>query len=56
VGGDVVTKTNVIDRSPGALPRTGDPSIPLVVAGAVLLALGLGFVLVSRFRERRTHA
>jgi hypothetical protein len=33
-----------------------DPSIPLVVLGAVLIVAGLGLILLGRFRERRVHA
>jgi LPXTG-motif cell wall-anchored protein len=38
------------------LPRTGDPSVPWVVAGSLLLVVGLGLIVVDRFRARRAHA
>jgi LPXTG-motif cell wall-anchored protein len=39
----------------GTLPRTGDPSIPLVVLGALLIVTGLGLIVLGQFRTRRLH-
>jgi LPXTG-motif cell wall-anchored protein len=56
VAGKVVTSTQALGVADSSLPRTGDPSVPLVVAGAVLIVAGLALIVLDRFRERRVHA
>ncbi|MEO8695382.1 MAG: LPXTG cell wall anchor domain-containing protein, partial [Acidimicrobiales bacterium] len=55
-----VTSTSVAVLGAGAqapdgtsLPRTGAPSIPMVVLGIVLMAMGATLTVLGRARDRR---
>jgi LPXTG-motif cell wall-anchored protein len=39
-----------------ALPHTGSPSVPLIVLGMVLMAIGLTLTVVARARVRRAKS
>ena len=51
-----VTATSVVVGGVSTtLPRTGAPSIPMVIVGLILIAAGLALTLISRYRYRQTR-
>ena len=51
-----VTATSVVVGGVStSLPRTGAPSIPMVIVGLILIAAGLALTLISRYRYRQTR-